>query len=44
LKAGDLSTYQTEINAAQADVAKAQQQSGGAAASPASTPSSTTGP
>jgi uncharacterized membrane protein (UPF0182 family) len=44
LKAGDLATYQTEVNAAQADVNKAQQQSGGAATSPTSTPPSTTGP
>ena len=44
LKAGDLATYQSEVNAAQADVAKAQQQSVGGGTAPASTPPTSAGP
>jgi uncharacterized membrane protein (UPF0182 family) len=43
LKAGNLATYQTEVNSAQADVAKAQQQAS-SGTPPASTPPTSAGP
>jgi uncharacterized membrane protein (UPF0182 family) len=44
LRSGDLATYQSQIKLAEADVARAQQQSGGATAPTPSTPPSSTGP